>query len=268
MVEGQAHGLGTGVAGGGDAVTTSVLHLLDQVLVALLGETATLLSVQVDVVGPHLEHLGAAAEVVGEVGSQVEVQANLVVLQGNQGQVQAGVAVEEEQQRQVHAVHIGGISGGGIAGCHLAVVDLVRLAQEGLGVQTEPGLVVLVNALATDGQLNGGNGTLSNPAHINVAAGGGQVRHCHLGGLQADIHVADKVAVAGDGHGHTAAVRGSTVHSLLNVLHRKVGVTLVHSLEEGHLGLTSQVHILGTVSYELHKSAGHDRLVLVPKKKI
>jgi len=115
VVEGQTDSLGTGVAGGSDAVTTGVLHLLNQVLVALLGEAAALLSVQVHVVGPHLEHLGGGAEVVGEVGSQVKVQAHLVVLQGNQGQVQAGVAVEEEQQRQVHAVHVGGISGGGNA---------------------------------------------------------------------------------------------------------------------------------------------------------
>jgi hypothetical protein len=34
-------------------------------------------------------------------------------------------------------------------------------------------------------------------------------------------------------------------------------VALVHRLEEGHLGRTGQVHVLGTVSYELHKSASH-----------
>jgi len=39
----------------GDGVRPSVLHLFDQVLVALLGEAATLLGVKVDVVGPHLE---------------------------------------------------------------------------------------------------------------------------------------------------------------------------------------------------------------------
>jgi len=111
---------------------------------------------------------------------------------------------------------------------------------------------VLVNALATDGQLNGGNGTLSHPAHVNAAASGGQVGHSQLSWLQTDVHVADQVTVAGNGHGHTAAVGWSTVHSLLNVLHSEVGVTLVHSLEKGHLRLTSQIHILSTVSNELH----------------
>jgi len=265
-VEGQADGLGAGVAAGGDGVTTGVLHLLDQVLVTLLGEAATLLSVQVHVVGPHLEHLGGGAEVVGEVGGQVEVEADLVVLQGNQRQVQTGVAVEEEQQGQVHAVHVGGISGRDGAGCHLAIVDLVALAQEGLGVQAEPGLVVLVDALTTDGQLNGCDGTLSHPAHVNVGVGGGQVRGVQLRGLQANVHVADQIAVAGNGHGHTTGVGGGTVHRLLDVLHSKVGVALVHSLEKGHHGLTSQIHILSTVSNELHKSTGH--FVLYYKKKI
>jgi len=273
VVERQTDGLGAlGAAGqtagsGGDGIATGVLHLLNQVLVALLGEAAALLRVQVHVVGPHLEH-GAGAEVQGEVAGQVEVQAHLVVLQGNQGQVQAGVAVEEEQQRQVHAVGVHGISERGAGRGHLAVVDLLRLGEEQLGVQAPPGLVVLVNALATDGQLNVSHGALGNPAHVDVGVGRGQVRHVQLGGLQADVHVTDQVAVAGDGHGHTATVGGGTVHRLLDVLHRKVSVALVHSLEESHLGLARQVHVLRAVSNELHKSSGHDRLVLVPKKKI
>ncbi len=266
VVEGQTHGLGAWVAGGGDGVTAGVLDLLDQVLVTLLSEAATLLSVQVHIVGPHLEHLGGGAEVVSEVGSQVEVQTDLVVLQGNQGQVQTGVAVEEEQQRQVHTVHVSGISGGSRAGCHLAVVDLVGLTQEGLGVQAEPGLVVLVDALTTDGQLNGGDRTLSHPVHVDVGTGGGQIRESNLSWLQANVHVADQVAVAGDGHGHASRVGRGAVHRLLDILHSKVGVALVHSLEKGNLGLTSQVNILSTVSNQLHKTASH--FVLLPKKKI
>ena len=51
----QADLLGTT---GGNSVGTGVLHLLDQVFMTLLGEPATLFGVQVDVVGPHLEHTG------------------------------------------------------------------------------------------------------------------------------------------------------------------------------------------------------------------
>jgi len=245
----QTDQLGGGLGQGADGVTAGVLHLLDQVLVTLLGEAATLLSVQVHVVGPHLED--GRREVVVEVGRQVEVQAHLVVLQGNQGQVQAWVAVEEEDQGQVHAVS--GRAGGGVQGCggrrHLAVVGLVVSAQEHLGVQTPPGLEVLVDALTTDGQLDGGNGTLSDPAHIQTAVVGGQVSINEGVGCQSHVHVADEVTVASNGHRHAAGRCGGTVHRLLNVLHREVGVTLVHRLEESHLGVTRQVDILSTVSY-------------------
>ena len=269
VVEAQTNQLDAvlGAGAGGQLIAAGVLHLLDQVLVTLLGEAATLLSVQVHVVRPHLEGVGGA-EVRAVVGRQVKVQTNLVVLQSNQGQVQTGVAVEEEQQRQVH---LGRRQGSwccrqGIAHrSHLRPGVLVGLVQEQLGIQAPPGLVVLVDTLTTDGQLNSGNSTLSYPVGIETDVVGGQNvadrGQCH-------VHVADQVAVTGDGHGHTTAVGRRAVGGLLDHLHRKVGVTLVHRLEKGHLGVTGQIHILSAVRDELHKSSGHDRLVLVPKKKI
>jgi len=47
-----------GTTGSGNGVLTGVLHLLNQILVSLLGKTPTLLSVKVDVVGPDLEGTG------------------------------------------------------------------------------------------------------------------------------------------------------------------------------------------------------------------
>jgi len=256
VVEGQADQLGGTLRalGSSQGVTAGVLHLLNQVLVTLLGEAATLLRVQVDVVGPHLESVGGA-EVVGVVGGQVKVQAHLVVLQGNQGQVQAWVAVEEEQQRQVHTSRQRGGGNVGVGqGGHLAPRVLVRLVQEQLGVQAPPGLVVLVDALAANGQLDRGDGTLGNPVSVVHGVVGGQVGG---DGGQRHVHVANQVTVAGNRHGHTAVGSRGTVRRLLDHLHRKVRVALVHRLEESHLGSTSQVHILSTVSYQLHKTACH-----------
>ena len=68
---------GTSVNG----ISASVLALLDEVLVALLGKTPTLLSVEVDVVGPDLE--GGGVEPLIEVRRQVEVKTDLMVLQSN-----------------------------------------------------------------------------------------------------------------------------------------------------------------------------------------
>ena len=269
VVEGQADqlnvvlGIGARAGTGEDGVATGVLHLLNQVLVTLLGEAATLLGVQVHVVGPHLER-GGGAEIQAVVVGQVKVQTHLVVLQSNQGQVQAGVPVEEEQQRDVHTV-LSGAAQNAVEAGHLAPGQLISLIQEQLGVQAPPHLVVLINTLATDGQLNGGNRTLSQPAGVVLSVVGGQV--LDQGG-QGHVHVADQVAVTGDGHGHATAGRRAAVGRLRNQLHREVGVTLVHRLEEGHLGLTRQIHILSTVSNELHKSTRHDfTWYYIPKKK-
>ena len=62
----------------------------------------------------------------------------------------------------------------------------------------------------------------------------------------------DQVAVAADCAGDTLAEVGSAVEGLLNRLHREVGVTTVHDLEERDLGITRQVDILSAIGYELH----------------
>jgi hypothetical protein len=225
--------------GGIDGVGTSVLHLLDQVLVTLLGEAATLLSVEVDVVSPHLEGVGVA--VGGEIGREVDVDADLVVLERDEGEVETGVAVEEEEEGEVDGL-TGDTSG------HLTVRSLLGLVEVKLGVQTPPLLVVLVDTLTTDGKLNVVDGALGDPAGSGRSGGGGE---------EFDVHVADEITVTGDSHGHATGVGGSTVDGLLDVLHREVGVALVFRLEEGHLRVTGKVNILGTVSYELHETTGH-----------
>ena len=236
VVVGQTHLLDLGRI---DGVGTGVLDLLDQVLVTLLGVAATLLGVKVDVVSPHLE--GTLVKVSLHVGGDVDVDTDLVVLERNEGQVETGVAVEEEDQRKVH----------GLAGSrrgHLTPRSLLGLVEVKLGVQTPPLLVVLVDALTTDGQLNIVDGTLSNPARARVIRGAR---------LELEVHVTDEITVTGDSHRHAAGVGGSTVDGLLDVLHSEVGVALVFGLEEGHLRVTGKVDILGTVSDELHKTASH-----------
>ena len=238
----QADLLGTTI--NGDGVGTGVLHLLDQVFMTLLGEPATLFGVQVDVVGPHLEH--TSVQVGGEVGRQVEIQTDFVVLERNQRQVQTGVAVEEEDEGQVDRFAV-------TRGGHLTPSGLLGLVQVKLGVHAPPLLVVLVDALATDGQFNVVHGTLGNPVAISGGGGGGS----RLIGLQLDVHVTNEITVARNSDGHAAGVGGGTVDGLFDVLHREVSVALVFGLEEGHLRVTGKVDILGAVSYELHKTTGH-----------
>ena len=225
--------------GGIDGVGTSVLNLLDEVLVTLLGEAATLLSVEVDVVSPHLEGVGVA--VGGEIGRKVDVDADLVVLEGDEGEVETGVAVEEEEEGEVDGL-AGDTSG------HLTVRSLLGLIEVKLGVQTPPLLVVLVDTLTTDGKLDVVDGALGNPASSGRSGGGRE---------EFDVHVTDEITVTGDSHGHATGVGGSTVDGLLDVLHREVGVALVFRLKKSYLRVTGKVDILGAVSYELHETTGH-----------
>ena len=238
VVVGEADLLG---GSGVNGIGTSVLNLFDQVFRTLLGEPATLFGVQVDVVGPHLESGGVEPFV--EVRGQIEIHADFVVLERNQGQVQTGVAVEEEVQGEVDSLARN--SGG-----HLTVSGLLGLVQVKLGVQTPPLLVLLVDALTTDGKFDVVDGTLGNPSGV-----GGS--HTGRLDLEFDVHVTDQITVTGDSHGDATGIGGSTVDGLLDVFHREVSVALVFGLEEGYLRVTGKVNILGTVSYELHKTTGH-----------
>ena len=109
------------VGAAGDGLTASELQGLNQVLVRHLGELATLISVQVDVVhvqrGSHQAggghavtdgvHVGQSRGAVKAQVTQVvelQVDTHLVVLQGDQGQGQTRVAVKPELQRDVQGV--------------------------------------------------------------------------------------------------------------------------------------------------------------------
>ena len=235
VVVGEADVLGGSTVNG---VNAGVLNLLDEVLVTLLGEAATLLGVEVDVVGPYLEGVG---EEVTHVRREVDIDADLVVLEGDEGEIETGVAVEKEDERKVDS-----LAGSGSG--HLTPVSLLGLIEVELGVEAPPLLVVLVDALTTDGKLNVVDGALSNPARIRR---GSRV------GLELEVHVTDEITVAGNSHGDATVGSGGTVHGLLDVLHREVSVALVLRLVEGNLGVTGKVDVLGAVSYELHKTTGH-----------
>jgi hypothetical protein len=137
-----------------DGVGTGVLNLLDEVLVTLLGEAAALLGVEVDVVGPHLEDIVSSHA--SKSRGEVEVETDLVVLEGDEGEVETGVAVEEEVEGEVDGLLAD-------TGGHLTVSGLLGLIEVKLGVETPPLLVLLVDALTTDGKLDVVDGSARPP---------------------------------------------------------------------------------------------------------
>ena len=228
---------------GADGVGTGVLDLLDEVFVTLLRKSASFLRVEIHVVGPDLES-GTVGNTAGglEVRRQIEIQSDFVVLEGDQRQRQSGVAVEKKDEWQEDLT--ADVRGGG----HLTVVRLLGLVQVKLGVQTPPLLVVLVDALATDGELNILDGTFRDPRIIGRSL---------ITGLHFNVHVGDQITVTGNGDGDAAIGTWGTVDGLFDVFHREVGVTLVHRLEESDFWVTREIDILGTVGDELHEATSH-----------
>jgi hypothetical protein len=76
----------------------------------------------------------------------------------------------------------------------------------------------------------------------------------------------DQVTIALNGAGHTLAKARRPVEGVLNGLHGKVGVTTIDHLEEGNLGIPSQVNILCAISYKLHQTATRHLFIPLHKK--
>lgn len=278
------------VAGAGDALSASELQLLDQVLVSLLGEAATLLRVQVHVVnvqGRSRQGLdgggrgrGTRQLVVAAVDPLLElhVDAHLVVLQGDQGDGQTRVAAEPELQRDVQGLRgrarargaaVGqlGTSARGIQGIAtlvlhqhqvVGVTDHVIQSLDGtrilgqLGPDLEPVTILAVDALTTDLQLD----HLQQPvADVVQPAEAVQVgrRTGQVHGRQhnLDVGAVHQIGVTVDHSRHTLVEVGLAVEGHLDGLHGEVGVALVQHLPEGNLGVTRDVDILGTIAHEL-----------------
>ena len=285
----------------GDRLITRELQLLDQVLVGDLGEAAALLRVQVDVVNVQRRGLqtggGNAGRDGGHVGPaqvgevvQLQVDLHLVVLEGDQGQGQTGVAVEPELQGDVQRVlgraraglvgRVGltaravivattiGLLGQGVdqlgdVAHHLRVTGLLARGAGQLVPDVEPVTVVLVDALATDLNLNVADQVVANPvepAELGTGAIGRRQLNLGQGGLQVDA--VDEVAVARDRAGNTLTEVSNTVKGLLNRLHREVGVATIELLEESNLRVRRQVNVLRAIGDELHETTTRHLLYL------
>ena len=161
----------------------------------------------------------------------------------------AGVAVRDINLLDVNTT---------IAVHHVQVLAALAGGQGQLIPDVEPVTIVLIDALATDLNLNGLDQELTYVRDPGEVAGavGRHIGEVDLGesGLQVDL--VDQITVTGDRACHALAEVGHTVEGLLNSLHREVGVAAVELLEEGYLGIGRQVHVLGAVGDELHEATG------------
>ncbi len=282
----------------GDRLITRELELLNQVLVGNLGETAALLRVKVDVVNIQRGgHQASRVDAVLDGGHiapaqvaelvELEVQLDLVVLEGNQRERQTGVAIEPELEGDVERVlrraaaalraGVGLTTQAVIVAAtiradlrervdelrnvahHLCVTGLLAGRAGQLIPDVEPVTVVLVDALATDLDLDVADQVVANPVEpAELRTRAIELIQRNLGESGLEIDTVDQITVTGDRARHTLAEVGNTIEGLLNGLHREVRVTAIELLKEGNLRVRREVNVLSTVGDKLHKTtAGH-----------
>lgn len=242
------------------------LDLLDEVFVADLGEAAAFVRVEVDVVDVELGVFEFSS-------AELNVDLDFVVLESDERKRKSGVAAEPELERDEEGLSGAGLRldgvdlrngwgrvgvgrdrihgwGAGSGSGHVSVsIDLAVFLGEFVP-QVHPFAGVLVDTLSANFDFD----VVDQVANVNCSdiIGIGACIHIEL-----KVAAADEVAVARDGAGDLGASGRVAVEGLFDGFHREVGVAAVDHLEEGDLGVTGQVNILGAVSDELHESSSH-----------
>jgi len=249
----------------------SILKLRDQVFVRDLGKSPALLSIEVDVV--HIQRCGrdgghaeAAAQgsdggpregsggggsadpvAIGGLG-ELDVDLDLVVLEGDQGEGKTGVAAEPELQRNVQGLALDnnasgvnrpnarqGSEIGGVAD-HVGISDRVARALGELVPNVEPSGVVLVNALATDLQLDTGNQNVTQPVQptetSNTARGSGTDRQVDIGDLDLEVRAVDQITITRNGACNLLTEISGTIEGLLNRFKSKISISAINYLKD------------------------------------
>jgi len=212
---------------------------------------------------------------------ELEVDADLVVLERDERERQARVAAEPELERDVqrvrrravdHLLRAVGLTARAVIVARVAALDeevrqhrhvanhlgiaglLARLLRE-LVPDVEPVAIVLVDALATDLNLNTLDEVVTDPVEpteLRTRAVRRLQRNARERGLEVDA--VDQVTVALDRARDALAEARGAVERVLNGLHGKVRVAAVHDLEKSNLRVTREVNVLRTVGDELHKT--------------
>ena len=276
-----------------DRLGARVLHLLNQILVALLGEAAALLRIEVNVVnidrrgrkrlGRHRvrrtnRRLGILAVL---PRLEVDVDADLVILERNERDRHTRVAAEPELERDVERLGRRALARDArdrrlrrrarriksntratlhehkvvrVTNDRVEHLDVTRIRGE-LRPDLHPVTILAVNALTTDLKLN-----LLDEAVTNVAQ---PAETCtarskiDLREHNLDIRLVHEIGVTVDDSRYTLVKIGLAVKSYFNRLDCKVRVAFVKNFPEGNLGVTRDIDVLSTIRYKLHKTTRH-----------
>ena len=274
----------------GDRLSARVLHLLNEVLVRLLGEAAALLRVEVDVVDVDRggsQGLGSAnARRRGYTDSglgvdavlprlEVNIDANLVVLERNERDSDTRVAAEPELEGDVQ--RLGGRSGAGDARDRRLVRRARRILREARAALGQYKVVGVAQHGVQHGDVTGIRRQLRPDLHpvavlaVNALAADLELDlvdqavadvvqpaealatgEVNLGEYYLDVRLVHQVSVTVNHSRYALVEVGLAVEGYLNRLYGEVRVALVQNLPERDLGVARDVNILRAVADELH----------------
>jgi hypothetical protein len=223
-------------------------------------------------------------------GADIKVDLDLVILKSDEGKSKTGVAAIPELKGNIQSGLGEGIAGGANLTRSVSLARTVDRIERGIGDEgklggvadhsivtsllvngkskvvpdVHPVTILTINALTTDLNLNLRNQLLTGevePTGINTVLVSALHRLVDLGKSNLKVGAVSQITITRDGAGHTTTEIGLTVESLLDRLHSKVSVTFVRHLPKGNLRVARKINILGTVSYKLHKTSCHFRLL-------
>jgi hypothetical protein len=219
-------------------------------------------------------------------GANIEVNFDLVILKGDEGESKTGVTAIPKLEGDIESSLGKSIAGSANLTGSVSLARTIDGIERGIGDKSQlggvadhgkvtvllikreskvvpdmhPVTILAINALTTDLDLNLGDKLLTGeiePTGINTILVGALHRLVNLGESNLKVSAVSQITITRNGAGYTTTEIGLSVKSLLNRLHSKVGVTFVRYLPKGDLRVTSEIDVLGAVSYKLHKTSCH-----------
>jgi hypothetical protein len=242
VIECQTHIVGLGVAAWTNGLSTSMLENLDQVLVTRLGEPATFLVVEEDIIAPEVDlRVEGGVNILGRHrGSVVEenVDLHLVVLQCNERQTQSWRLREEEAERQVQLFDLSEISRWIVEISEFPVVFFLTVGVVEFRPQARPRGVVLVNSLTPNLEFNLLDERL-----------GGEIGRARISLLHLDFEPAIRKQISVTRHrcGKPLSPSSGAIPRGCDRFDRERRVPAVQRLEETNGGVSSEINILAAV---------------------
>jgi len=250
---------------------TSELKLINKVFVRSLSESASFVSVEVDVVNEESSILEGrdtesiitcsctstassgdrSGNIAFTLGSEFKVELDFVVLKSNKRKSKTRVSAEPELKGDIEGSCVG--SGKTSSGKSNSVTNHVIVTRSEASwnskfiPDSEPVTVVLIDSLTTNFNFDLLDKHVANIVDPSEEVGRDSRLNRRKSYLKVDS--VDKVTVSRNSAGNSLTEISSTVKGLFDRFHGEVSVSSVDNLEEGNLRITCKIDILCAIGY-------------------